>query len=41
MYYDILLSTDFNSEKIIMNNNDILLFFCFKRRHRYHKEKVG
>lgn len=26
MCYDILLSADFNSEEIIMNNNDILLF---------------
>ena len=36
MYYDVLFSTDFNSEEIIMNNNDIL-FFCFKRRRRQHK----
>lgn len=30
MCYAVLFSTDFNSEKIIMNNNDILLFFVLR-----------
>lgn len=39
MCYDVLFSTDFNSEEIIMNNNDILLFFVLREGAGIIKKK--
>ena len=39
MCYDILFSTDFNSEEIIMNNNDILLYFVLREGAGSTKKK--